>query len=147
MSSNDTAGFMVTMLIFMVILNFGFMWFQGMGFFNVSPTGNTDVQIAGSSIFDAGNWAGTAVLTVIVMIVLGPISILASNTLKINGFGMFMFSVVIWAPFLNTINIFRNILASVPAEFSVGLISLFIGIMVILYLYVLAEWSKIGALT
>ncbi len=129
---------LVVILIFMVALNFGFVFFGTIGFFPHGPQGilleyNLDHYSAGNFLIDLFIGFGLAAMGALV-----------SNFLKINAFAMIMFTEVFWLPFTKTVGVFYSIAAYVPDATIVigGFITIFIIIMILLYLFTMVEYSR-----
>jgi len=132
---------LAVVLIFMIILNFGFVFLGTIGLFPHGPQGilleySLDHYTAGNFIIDLFIGVGLAAM-----------GILVSNFLKINAFAMIMFTEIFWLPFTKTIGVFYSIANYVPDATAtvVGFITAFIIIMILLYLFTMVEYSRASA--
>jgi hypothetical protein len=138
----------VVVLVFLVIVNICFSWFGLMGFIHpetMPSSGDIKDPLSGKEYSISFYNTVDIILYVVIGGILSVMAYFASNYLKINAFSMILFTDVIWIPFLSTLQIFNSIFisAGVPIVFYGTLLSIFGFVMIILYLYTLAEWSRI----
>lgn len=126
----------VVLLIFIITVNLGFMWFNQMDFFSSSPEGQGVTNLF--SLTQGIGWITTGFLA----IGLGLLAAFASQFLKINAFGIIAFTEFFWIPYANTITVFYSVLKDAPSAF-LGIITIFTTLMTLLYLYTMIEWSRI----
>lgn len=126
----------VVILIFIITVNLGFMWFNQMDFFSSSPEGQGVTNLF--SLTQGMGWITTGFLA----IGLGLLAAFASQFLKINAFGIIAFTEFFWIPYANTITVFYSVLNDAPSAF-LGIITIFTTLMTLLYLYTMIEWSRI----
>lgn len=123
----------------MIVLNFGFVFFGTLGFFPHGPQGIIlEYDLAH---YTAGNFLMDIFLTV----GLAAMGGLVSNFVRINAFAMIMFTELFWLPFSKTIGVFWSIANQVPAAAVVvgGFITIFTILMIVFYLFVMVEYSKV----
>lgn len=130
---------LVVILFFMIALNFGFVFFGTMGFFPHGPQG---VILE----YDLAHYtAGNFIIDLFLSIGLAAMGGLVSNFVRINAFAMIMFTEFFWLPFSKTIGVFWSIATQVPAAAVVveGFITIFTILMIVFYLQVMIEYSRV----
>lgn len=130
---------LVVILLFIIALNFGFVFLGSMGFFPRGPEGI--VLEYDLTHYTASNF----VIDLFIGFGLALMGALVSNFLRINAFAIIMFTELFWFPFTKTVGVFYSIAARVPeAAVAVGgFITIFITMMILLYLFTMVEYSRL----
>jgi hypothetical protein len=130
----------VVILIFIITITLGMTWFNAMGFFENTASGDS----VGSNLFNLTTTIGW-ITTSFLFMGLALLGAFVSNFLKINAFGIIAFTELFWLPYATTVSIFKDFLMQpegMPVAF-LGIFTIFTTIMALLYIYTMIEWSRI----
>lgn len=121
----------------MICFNFVLIWFNAMGFFLYQPQGIEGVAYNEGS-YGFNNLVTDGFLIIGLTLLGGLISLFT----RVNAFAMIMFINIFWFPYIKTIDVFLNILQGTPDAFSVGIFTIFTGMMLFVFAYALIEMSS-----
>lgn len=127
-------------IIFLIVVCLGFNFFDTLGFFDYQPQGE-DIG------YDSDKYGFDNIIVDGFLITgLGFLAALVGRIVKINAFGLVMFTEIFWFPYIKTQFIFTSILWNVPAVL-LGIVTIWTTVMLFLFAYTLIEWSNSAVIT
>ncbi len=115
-----------TIVIFLIVLNWAFVWFGNMGFFEYGPLG----------MIITFHWA----IDTFIITGLGLLGLIFSSVVKINAFALIMFIEVFWWPYIKASALIGHLLIDTPAAFAT-IEGIFGIIMLLIFAMALIEMS------
>lgn len=128
------------MIIFLIVVCWGFTFFNTLGFFKYQP-GGTSIG------YDTAKFGFNNILTDGFLIAgLGFLAGLIARWAKINAFALIMFTEIFWLPYIKTQFIFTSVLWGAPAVL-LSFVTIWSIVMLFLFAYTLIEWSNSVVIT